>query len=222
MFATRPAVVAAFLATTVAASIARADGPPGTCECAVTPAAAPAAHAGLPRWGVGLHLASLSLPDPGAMTDRGDAPQYGGAGLQVRYRLTPRWQLELTAAHVEEQVADGAAARTLDAGALAVLFHPRPYARWDWYLLAGVGGTHDADPALTDEARQASHVADVQVGGGVERRFGRVGVAAELRLLARQPADDAAATRMTDAAGGDATTDRPGGGALTVAGTYYF
>ena len=45
MFATRLAVAAAFLATAVVATVAHADGPPGACECGVTPApsAAPAA-----------------------------------------------------------------------------------------------------------------------------------------------------------------------------------
>ncbi|MBL8621296.1 MAG: hypothetical protein JNK64_08335 [Myxococcales bacterium] len=223
MFATRPAIAAAFLATTLVATVAHADGPPGACECGVTPtpdAPSAAPRPSLPRWGVGAHLASVSLAEPGAMDDRGTP--YAGAGLQLRYRLRPRWQLELTAAHVQEQDVDEAVARHVDAAALAILFHPRPYARWDLYLLAGLGATSDGDPDLTDAQREASQVGDVQLGAGVERRFGRIGVAAELRLLAREPADDGAAARMTDGTG--ATTDdaQRSGGALTIGASYYF
>lgn len=221
MFATRLAVAAAFLATAVVATVAHADGPPGACECGVTatPSAAPTARPGLPRWGVGAHLASISLAEPGAMDDRGTP--FAGAGLQLRYRLRPRWQLELTAAHAQEQDVDAAVARHVDAAALAILFHPRPYARWDLYLLAGLGATSDGAPDLTDAEREASRVGDVQLGAGVERRIGRIGLAAELRLLAREPAADAPAARMTE--GGTAAPDASrSGGALTIGATYYF
>ena len=148
MFATRPAVTAAFLGTLLAVPAARADGPPGTCECAVTPAApSPAATPRLPRWGVGLHVASVTMP--GAM-DGGDT-SYGGGGLQVRYRLSPRWQLELAAAHVTEQDVDAAVARQLDTVALAAIYHLRPAARWDFYLLRD--GARP-DPGLRPGLRQ--------------------------------------------------------------------
>ena len=239
MFATRPAIAAAFLATTVAATVASADvatdgsagagagaataGAPGACDCAVAaapPAAPPRAEPHLPRWGVGAHLASLSLAEPGAMDDRGTP--FAGAGLQLRYRLRPRWQLELTAAHAQEQDVDAAVARHVDAAALAILFHPRPYARWDLYLLAGVGVTSDGAPDLTDAEREASRVGDVQLGAGVERRFGRIGVAAELRLLAREPAAAAPTARMTDGTDAAAEPQARSGGALTLGATYYF
>ena len=239
MFATRPAIAAAFLATTVAATVASADvatdgsagagagaataGAPGACDCAVAaaPPAAPArAEPHLPRWGVGAHLASLSLAEPGAMDDRGTP--FAGAGVQLRYRLRPRWQLELTAAHAQEQDVDAAVARHVDAAALAILFHPRPYARWDLYLLAGVGVTSDGAPDLTDAEREASRVGDVQLGAGVERRFGRIGVAAELRLLAREPAAAAPTARMTDGTDAAAEPQARSGGALTLGATYYF
>lgn len=235
MFATRPAIAAAFLATTVAATVASADvatdgsagaatvGAPGACDCAVAAAtnpAPPSAAPHLPRWGVGAHLASLSLAEPGAMDDRGTP--FAGAGLQLRYRLRPRWQLELTAAHAQEQDVDAAVARHVDAAALAILFHPRPYARWDLYLLAGVGVTSDGAPDLTDAEREASRVGDVQLGAGVERRFGRIGVAAELRLLAREPAAAAPTARMTDGTDAAAEPQARSGGALTLGATYYF
>ena len=79
MFATRLAVAAAFLATAVVATVAHADGPPGACECGVTPApsAAPAAAPRLPRWGVGAHLTSLSLSEPGVLLPAGASGFHG-------------------------------------------------------------------------------------------------------------------------------------------------
>jgi hypothetical protein len=88
--------------------------------------------------------------------------------------------------------------------------------------LAGLGATRDGDPGLTDDQRQASQVGDLQLGAGVERRFGRIGVAAELRLLAREPAADADLARMTDGTGAAADDPARSGGALTIGATYYF
>lgn len=219
MFATRPALVAAFLATSAVATVAHADGPPGTCDCAVTaaPVAAPAAPSrALPRWGLGLHLQSLTIADPAAMD--GEGTPYGGGGLQVRYRLSPRWQLELAAGHVTEQDVDEAVARHLDTVALSAQYHPRPFARWDLYLVAGLGATSDGDPDATDEAKEASRIGDVQLGVGVERRFGRIGVGAELRAVFQaEPEPDDAALMTT----GDDERAR-GAGKLALGATYYF
>lgn len=217
MFATRPTLAAVFLATTAAATVAHADAGPGACDCAVTADATPTAapRPALPRWGLGLHLQSMTVADPAAMDDAGT--HYGGAGLQVRYRLSPRWQLELAAGHVTEQDVDEAVARHLDTVALSALYHLRPYARWDLYLVAGLGATSDGDPDATDEAREASRTGDVQLGVGVERRFGRIGLGAELRAVfqAERETDDAA--RMTT---GD--DQRRGAGKLALGATYYF
>ena len=106
-----------------------------------------------------------------------------------------------------------------DTVALAAIYHLRPAARWDFYLLAGLGATSDGDPDASDEAKQASQVGDVQLGGGVERRFGRIGVGAELRaILQGEGAPDGAAV-MTNAA--PAEPER-GAGKFTLGATYYF
>lgn len=219
MFATRPALAAAFLVTTAAATVAHADGPPGTCDCAVTaaPDTAPAAPTrALPRWGLGLHLQSMTVADPAAM--EGEGTNYGGAGLQVRYRVSPRWQLELTAGHVTEQDVDEAVARHLDTAALSALYHLRPYARWDLYLIGGLGVTSDGDPDATDEAKEASRLGDVQLGVGVERRFGRIGIGAELRAVFQAERETDAATLMTT----DDEEAPRGAGKVAFGATYYF
>ncbi|MBK9030347.1 MAG: outer membrane beta-barrel protein [Myxococcales bacterium] len=219
MFTTRPAVTVAFLGTLLATPVALADGAPGSCDCAVTPpAAAPAPAPRLARWGVGVHLASITLPDPTGMDDGGTS--YGGGGLQLRYRLSPRWQLELSAAHAQEQDVDASVARQLDSVAISALYHLRPFARWDVYLVAGLGATSDGDPDATDEARQASQMGDVRFGGGVERRIGKIGVGAELRAIVVGQREPDATARMAGAPA--AAEPQRGGGALTLGATYYF
>jgi hypothetical protein len=214
-----------------AASTASAqEGPPGACACAV-PAAPVAPAAALPTWGVGLHMTSLALA-PEATPDA--KTEYGGGGLQLRYRLAPRWQLELSIDHVQERLPDGSeGTHHLQSGTLAALYHFRPHARWDWYVLAGVGATGDGDPALSKEERQASETGHVHVGAGVERRFRHLGIAAEVRAVGMAPPDDAATKDGTVMpAGGDVpamTVPAPeagakgtSGGMFTIAATYYF
>lgn len=217
------ALTTAGLAATATPAAAQ-EGPPGACACAV-PAAAVVAptRAPLPRWGVGLHATALTL----APEDSPDAKtEYSGGGLQLRYRLAPRWQLELSLDHVREQRADGTEGdRHLQSATLAALYHFRPHARWDWYVLAGIGATGDGNPELTDEEREASQQAHFHLGAGVERRFRHVGIAAELRAVGIAPPEEpeakdvpANAPAMTVPGEAKGTS----GGQLTIAATYYF
>ena len=232
MSATLPLAFAATLAATVLAapSLAAAqEGPPGACACAapIAPTAVAAPARSLPTWGLGLHLTSLSLAAQDTPEQQTD---YSGGGLQLRYRVAPRWQLELSLDHVREQAEDGTDGdRQLQSVTFAALYHFRPHARWDWYLLAGVGATGDGNPDLSDEAREASQTAHVHLGAGVERRFRHVGIAAELRAVGIAPPEaDGSDTPLpigSDAAMTVPRADEPegiSGGQLTIAATYYF
>lgn len=224
MKSTPTTFAAAILATAVGFGHARAEGPPGTCDCAVTAvAAAPVAVAPtappLPRWGLGLHVASVAVQE----RTMDEPAEFGGGGLQLRYRVRPRWQLELALAHVTsppEAAADGVE-RHLDTAMLSVLYHPRPHARWDWYLIAGLGARADGDPDLDDEAREASQAPTAQLGLGVERRLWgalrKVGISAQATAVAvGQPAEmDAARAAEVDE---DVKVD----GGFAIGATYYF
>lgn len=222
---------AAGLAFTTADASAQAEGgPPGACACEapiapVTPAVA--APARLPKWGIGLRATSMGLApesDPEAQT------QYGGGGLQIRYRIRPRWQLELAVEHFTEKLENGEdGTRHLDSVVLSASYHFRPYARWDWYVLAGLGGTSDGAPDISDEEREASRMGQVHVGAGVERRFRRFAIGAELRGVGMSPPDEAEAEADPAGAPTAPAMTLPGarleelsGGQLTIAGTYYF
>jgi hypothetical protein len=222
--------IAAASFTAVAASPAAAQemagGPPGACACAV-PAAPVAVVAApeLPRWGIGLHAASMSLAPE---SDQEAQTEFGGGGFHVRYRVRPKWQLELSSAHFTERLEDGSDGdRHLSSVTLAALYHFNPYARWDWYVLAGIGGTGDASEDITDEQREASQMGHFALGAGIERRFRRFGISAELRVIGMAPPEDdeddapgvPTAPAMTLPAAGE---EPMSGGQFSIAATYYF
>jgi hypothetical protein len=178
------------------------------------------------RFGVGLHLASLAI----ASRDNPDAEptHLGGGGIQLRYQVTRRWELELGFATLREQDAEGMPiGPVIHTGTVGALYHMRPGRRWDWYLLGAIGGMHvgehrDRD---TNPGRAMG-----QLGIGVERRWRRLGIGAELRAVGIAPDQTAVAQGATTPA---ARTEAPppptederrgdGGAQFSLAATYYF
>jgi hypothetical protein len=219
-------ITTAGLAATATTASAQ-EGPPGACACAIPAAPVVVVAADpLPKWGIGLRATSMTLApesNPDAETE------YGGGGLQVRYRLTPRWQLEVSLDHFQERLENGDdGTRQLDSVTLAALYHFRPHARWDWYLLAGFGGTGNGDPEISDEAREASQMGHIALGAGLERRFGHFGIGAELRVIGMAPpeADERDVPLAPTAPSMTVPAAEPdegiSGGQFTIAGTYYF
>jgi hypothetical protein len=206
------------------------SGPPGACECAAPaypayPIVAPAAASwdDAHRFGVGLRLSSLGLR-PDANPD--DETQFAGGGLTFRYRASARWELEFTAEHFREQLDNGEQGEAeLDSGTFSLLFHMAPSRRWDWYLLAGIGGTEDGREDISDAQREATSQAHVHLGVGIERRFGQLGIAAEVRAvgMARSEKEDRAVSRPSLAPTSPSSDDpeTTSGGQLTLLATYY-
>jgi hypothetical protein len=217
-----------------AATPATADSnAPGSCACEVAPPAAATGGQGWDgrKWGIGLRATSIAIHpenNPDAESE------YAGGGLQLRWRLSPRWELEGTSEGLREQLGDGVEGdRQLHAATLAARYHLRPYGRWDWYALVGIGGTME----MIDDGDQPvalSRAGHVHLGGGVERRFGRFGIAAELRAIGMGPSEtiderppEAVPTdpRMPMGTVPTQEIEEPGGssgGQLTLAATYYF
>ncbi len=223
------AAAALGLAATAASAHAQA-GPPGACACEAPPAAVAGPSPIRPRWSVGLHVTSLGLAPEGQPEAR---TEYGGGGLHARYRLAPRWRLELALEHVTERPVRGERpGREPEAATLAVHYHLRPDARWDGYLIAGVGATADGRPELSDEARRETSAGHVHLGAGVERRFGRdgrFGLAAELRLVGIAPREVEDAPTTSPGAPspltvptGELDVAGSSGGRLTIAASYHF
>jgi hypothetical protein len=233
MFTTTRLLVTAALSTAgiaATAATAHAQVGPGACDCAVAPApvVVVAAPPELPKWGLGLRMTSMTLApesNPDAET------QYGGGGVQLRYRVAPHWQLELALDHVQEQLENGEmGTRQLDSAVLAAQYHFRPYARWDWYAMLGVGGIGDGDPEISDEQRKASQQGQFALGVGLERRWNHLGVGAELRAVGVSPREAKDAPAMTEPVRPTGSTvptqpaedEGTSGGQLSIAATYYF
>lgn len=215
-------VTAACLALLAAAAPAAAQAPgQGPAAYDPTPVAPPPPPR-IETWSVGAHVASLSLAPKGDKS--GDAQtDMGGGGVHVRYRMTPRWGFELSLDDVKGDIAQGMT-RESGSATLSVAFHMRPGRRWDWYLLAGVGGGTEKvtrDGKMGDTIEETFQQSQVQLGAGLERRFGSFGVSAELRLVgAKVDPDKGDAPSYTDM-----TAPIPfesNGGSFRLAGTYYF
>lgn len=210
---------------------------PGNCDCAVPVVVAPQPSQGWQgqRFGVGLRFSSISLSpenDPDSETE------FAGGGLQLRYRINARWELEGAIDGGREQLEDGSEGSVhLSMMTVSALFHLRPYRRWDIYALAGIGGAAAHQEGMDpDDAPQFGHVA---LGIGVERRFRRFGIAAELRMIGMSPSEDDTATAQPptpdtrpDGSTGMAVPplDEPavieddgiGGGQFSLVANYYF
>jgi hypothetical protein len=229
---TRLAITAALSTAGIAATVSTADAQvgPGACDCAVAPAPVVVVEAPpqLPKWGIGLRMTSLTLApesNPDAET------QYGGGGLQLRYRAAPRWQLELAFDHVQEQLENGEmGTRELDSAMLALQYHFRPYNRWDWYAMVGIGGIADGNPDISDEQREASQQGQFALGLGLERRWTHLAIGAEFRAVGVAPREDEDVPVMTEPVRptGSTVPTQPvedegiSGGQLSIAATYYF
>jgi hypothetical protein len=187
---------------------------PGECTSCVAPAPVAATAVAVPddmahRLGIGLHMASLSLDDHSGA----DPTQYGGGGLIVSYRVSRRWELALS---MDGYQSDGKA--DLHSGLIEARFHMMPHQRWDWYLLAGLGGLHE------DTAGDGTDRGQMQLGVGVQRRFEHLSLSAELRAVGVGPIENAAEMppiERTEPAPmmGDG---KLGGGQFTLGAMYYF
>ncbi len=156
----------------------RHEPPPGP-PVAVVQEARPASW----RWSIGVHLGGLgvvSTRDP----DAGDETEMGLVGVQLRYRLHRRWELELDVSAMGGELSGpGDTRRASGAVILGGMFHINPDSPWLCSVLFGVGAVRDVIWYEKDGEfeTQAEFVEGLgRIGFGVERRFDRLGVAAQL------------------------------------------
>ncbi len=236
----RPLMIASLTALpllALAASNARAqeaEGPPGMCNCAVpAPAvAAPMIMPELPRWSVGLSLVSIGVRP--ADSPDADPTNFGGGGIEAYYRIWPHWDLGLQLQAGREQLASGDQGdRELRLSTLSARYHLSPYARWDFYLVGGLGSAAvvpaDFKGKVPDDANRAAGT----FGAGVTRHFGHLGLSAELRLVSiagdttsadAPPMATTAGTTSTPTPAPTASSTDPGsaGGAFSLTASYSF
>ena len=195
------------------------------------------------RWAIGLSLGHLGVTPEGA--PEGTQSEFRITELAVRYRATRKIELELALSGGREVLPDDAEG-SLATGSvtLALRYRFRPEQRWNWFLMGGVGGTIVAPHDSTDLERQDATRPLGMVGIGIERRFRRFALQAELRAVGlgqRADAmgdgpvvDDGGAPEPTPAPvprpptqalpQGFATTyaDELSGGVVTIGASYYF
>jgi len=182
------------------------------------------------RWAIGFSFGGLGV----APEETPDAKTNFRVGeLALRYRVTRHLELEL-AIGGGRQVLDDDSEGELEAstGLLAARYRFRPEQRWNWFLMAGLGGTSIADHDATDEERDAQSRGMVQLGVGVERRFRRFALQAELRAIGMGPRETEDEVPATDVMTGTSpaatppepmtTSDKLNGGVFTIGASYYF
>jgi hypothetical protein len=193
-------------------------GPPAVVYQAAPP---------MPRWGIGLHLGGLGVTSE---RDRDDAreTEMGVIGLQLRYRLHRRWELEADLSYMEGELPGlENTRRSTGAFILGGMFHINPDSRWLWSVMVGVGVAHDRIwyEKGGDRYTQAEFAEGVaRLGVGLERRFGRFGnfgIAAQLYAIGM--------ARNEEELDGPAYEGRDGpvpeessGGLFQIVGNYYF
>jgi hypothetical protein len=219
------AALAVALPATIAASgsTASAQGAPGSCDCYAPPpylAAVPAPdEVDLSnRLGVGLHAVSMAIvphDDPDA-----DPTELAGGGLQVRYRVSRRWELGLELATMRQHDDNGEPfGENIHVATVGAHFRMRPGRHLDWYFSGGLGGLHVGEHD-DDEAEERGRALGY-LGIGLEYRWQHLALGAEVRAVGIAPAEETRGARMST---GDDDDDERGDGAAqaTVGATYYF
>lgn len=122
-------------------------------------------------WGIGLRASS------GALTSeaRPDDPMelHGGA-LDLEWRASTHWSLDLEAAGWAAESKEGSHKRSIGLTTVGAAYHFTPYGRWDLYLSAGLGGGHTEVTYLNQsrsEITEEADVATVRLGLGLGYRF---------------------------------------------------
>jgi hypothetical protein len=164
------------------------------------------------RWSVGFVLGVVGLQNQ----DKSEQLNLGGSELALRFRATP---------HLEVQAAFGSARESHDPNSAMTDYHAQlttfevalryrflPDRPWNVSVFGGLGTAQ-----LDSDAERGQQRPMIVMGGGVERRFGRFGVHAELRIVAL-----AAQMISTLIEPPDPYVDQMSGGQLVLGGSFYF
>ena len=179
------------------------------------------------NWGIGLHLGGMGIHPKD--DDREEAvTNLGGGGLQVRYALARRWDLELDLSGYgedrHENDGDGLH-RRMGMVMLGAMFHINPDSDWKWSILAGIGGAHDQLEA-SSKAGERRTVAEFsngvfRLGVGLEKRWERFGLAGQIFGLGMERDDEE--LDGPDYMDQDTPIARKqAGGMAQIVGNYYF
>jgi hypothetical protein len=182
------------------------------------------------RWAVGLSIGSLGL----APKDAPDAQtQFAVGQLALRFRATLHLELEAAFGGGREQLHDGSdGSHQVATGVLALRYRFAPEARWNWWLMGGIGSLAVTGTTPTDQQRRDAQRPLGELGIGVERRFRRFALDAELRAIGvgplkqppamTVPVSGTGTSMATSTPPASTSADRLSGGQLTIGASYYF
>jgi hypothetical protein len=187
------------------------------------------------RWSVGLGIGSLSLAPHVAPEQE---TEFGIGQIAVRYLATRHLEIELAFGGGREQLEDGQEGdRQVSQGVLALRYRFNPARRWNFWLMAGMGGLAVTRTEPTKEEREAAEQSTLQFGAGLERRWSRFALQLELRAVgvkAHDVEEMPVRGEVTDPNGSmtplppekEPTTtsahDGMSGGQMVLSGNYYF
>jgi hypothetical protein len=205
--------------------------PPAAAPAPIAPP--PAIVCGTPRdsvmanrWAIGFSVGSMGLAPEGAPDDN---TQFAVGELALRFRATPRFELEFSVGGGRERVGDEEGDLEVGTAAIAARFRFRPEAAWNWFVMAGLGGAAVTRFDATDEEREAAMKPLGMLGIGIERRFRHFALQAEARAIGIGDEKRDEDMPRSDTVGDMklvrtpiATEENSAGGSLTLGMSYYF
>lgn len=210
-------VVVAWLVVCSLAGVASAQAPGETAPGAAPPAAAgPVAPPTVmsARWAVALSLSPESLTPQNEMS--ATHVNFTTLELAGRYRIRPWIEAGVTL------IAGGASAETdISQGGFYVdgRWRIAPERAWNGIVDVGIGAIEVASPDAINIDRKAR--GSFRIGGGVERRFGDLGLSASVFLVAIAKNPDSTDSGP-NATANQFARDGLGGATFTVCAAYYF
>jgi len=169
-------------------------GAPGMTPVAPLPPPAPPPPP-LRRFSVGLGIGNTSLAPHSAPENKHD---FAVGQLALRYLAGRHLEIELAFTGGTETLEDGSEGYTeLSQAVLALRWRFSPQRRWNWWLMAGMGTLAVTRIDATDDERSAANQSTLQFGVGLERRWSRFALQAELRAVGvakNQSMDEVTAT----------------------------
>jgi len=179
-------------------------------------APAPAESAFTRRFSIALGAGSLRIVDG---MSSGEA-SFDIAQIAVRYRATPHLELELSGGGGTERYEDGTEGDLgVATGTLAARYRFNPEQHWNGWVLAGFGVTTVAPQVASQEVVDGAQRGHGVIGAGLEYRWTRFALQAELRAYAF--GDSQAEIDAENQYGQMPTTELTGSN-VTVGAAYYF
>jgi len=173
------------------------------------------------RWSVGVSVGSTEISAQGY---EDQSVTFGGGSLAVRYRPWRHLELEFSFGggreQLDEEQGGGEGELAMATGTLAARYRFNPHQKWNWWLLAGVGGTTVARNDATDEEIEAAQRPHGVLGVGLERRFNRFALQVELRALAIGQTEQE--MQYEEDYGMSSGTEGLGGANFSIGASYYF